>query len=57
MVEQIAHSGRHLLCQKPLAVQAAHGAELVATAEQAGVQLAVNVNMRWSPAIMCGRSS
>ena len=51
MVEQIARAGRHLLCQKPLAVQAARGAQLVATAEQAGVQLAVNVNMRWSPAI------
>ncbi|MGI9430146.1 MAG: Gfo/Idh/MocA family protein, partial [Bythopirellula sp.] len=51
MVEQIARAGRHLLCQKPLAVQAARGAELVAAAEQAGVRLAVNVNMRWSPAI------
>ena len=39
MVEPIAHAGRHLLCQKPLAVQAARGAQLVATAEQAYKQV------------------
>ncbi len=42
---------KHLLCQKPLAVTHAEAEPLVRAAEAAGVNLAVNVNMRWEPAM------
>lgn len=43
--------GKHLLCQKPLARTAAGAEILVKAAESVGVKLAVNVSMRWSPAM------
>jgi predicted dehydrogenase len=43
--------GKHLLCQKPLARTAAGAEILVKAAEDAGVKLAVNVSMRWAPAM------
>jgi predicted dehydrogenase len=50
-VPRLAVAGKHLLCQKPLAVSAATGQGLVDGCEKADVRLGVNVNMRWSPAI------
>jgi predicted dehydrogenase len=43
--------GKHLLCQKPLARTAVEAEVLVRAAEDAGVKLAVNVSMRWAPAM------
>jgi len=43
--------GKHLLCQKPLARTAVQAEVLVKAAEDAGVKLAVNVSMRWAPAM------
>jgi predicted dehydrogenase len=43
--------GKHLLCQKPLARTAAEAEILVNAAEDAKVRLAVNVSMRWAPAM------
>ena len=43
--------GKHLLCQKPLAVTHAEAEPLVHAAEASRVKLAVNVNMRWEPAM------
>ena len=40
-------SGRHLLCQKPLAEDFPAARELVEAAESAGAVLAVNQQMRW----------
>jgi predicted dehydrogenase len=51
ILTEIAKSGRHVLCQKPLARDSNRANELVAAVEQAGVHLAINVNMRFSPAI------
>ncbi|GAB3410921.1 Gfo/Idh/MocA family protein [Flindersiella endophytica] len=47
----IAHAaiaaGKHLLCQKPLSEELSTARALVEAAEQAGVRLAVNQQMRW----------
>jgi len=42
-------SGRHVICEKPLAMTAADSAELVALAREAGVVNAVNFNIRFYP--------
>ncbi len=44
-------AGKHLLCQKPLAEDWPLARDLVREAEQAGVKLAVNQQMRWDPLI------
>ena len=51
IVLEAVRYGKHLLCQKPLAMTAAAGELLVDAAETAMVKLAVNVSMRWSPAM------
>ncbi len=45
-------AGKHVLAQKPLAVDLDSAAELVAAAESCGRVLAVNQQMRWAPAIL-----
>ncbi len=44
-------AGKHLLCQKPLSESFDNAVQLVEMAEKAGTQLAVNQQMRWTPAI------
>lgn len=56
IVAQVAAAGRHLLCQKPLALEYATALDEVATAERAGVLLAVNQQMRWVPCVAATRS-
>jgi predicted dehydrogenase len=51
IVLQAVGRGKHLLCQKPLARTAVEAEVLVKAAEDAGVTLAVNVSMRWAPAM------
>lgn len=51
IVLQAIARGKHLLCQKPLARTAVEAETLVKAAEDAGVTLAVNVSMRWAPAM------
>lgn len=51
VAQQAIAAGKHLLCQKPLAEDFTTAAALVAAAEQAGVLLAVNQQMRWAPGI------
>jgi len=51
IVEKLAAAGKHLLCQKPLAENFADAKKCVAAAKKARVTLAVNQQMRWSPAI------
>jgi predicted dehydrogenase len=51
IVPQAIGRGKHLLCQKPLARTASEAEILVKAAEDAGVKLAVNVSMRWAPAM------
>ena len=54
-LEAAAH-GKHLLCQKPLAASPEDGREIVAAAKANGVQLAVNMNGRWDPALRAAKS-
>ncbi len=56
IVAQVAALGRHLLCQKPLALEYPTAAGEVAAAERAGVLLAVNQQMRWAPCVAATRS-
>ena len=49
MVRQILAAGKHVVCEKPLAMTAAEGEELLALAEVAGVIHAVNFNIRFYP--------
>jgi predicted dehydrogenase len=55
IVPVVAAAGKHMLCQKPLAMDYATGVEEVETAERAGVLLAVNHQMRWDAGIAASR--
>lgn len=46
---QILASGRHVICEKPLALTAAESSELVALAAESGRVNAVNFNIRFYP--------
>jgi predicted dehydrogenase len=48
-VKQILAAGRHVVCEKPLAMTSAESAELVALAKRSGLVNAVNFNIRWYP--------
>jgi len=45
----ILAAGRHIVCEKPLAMTSAESAELVALAKASGLVNAVNFNIRWYP--------
>ena len=47
--ERILASGRHVICEKPLAMTAAESAGLVELAERTGLVNAVNFNIRFYP--------
>jgi len=48
-VRQILAAGKHVVCEKPLAMSSEQSAELVALAEVSGLVNAVNFNIRWYP--------
>jgi predicted dehydrogenase len=48
-VKQILAAGRHVVCEKPLAITSRESAELVALAEASGRISAVNFNIRFYP--------
>ena len=47
IARRAVQSGKHVLCQKPLATDVVEARDLVEEAEAAGVCLAVNQQMRW----------
>src|SRR5258708_241431 len=49
-------AGKHVLCEKPLALTSAESGELVALAEQAGVVNAVTFNIRFYPVLQHARA-
>ena len=48
-VRQILAAGKHVVCEKPLAMTSAESAELVGLAASSGLVNAVNFNIRWYP--------
>jgi predicted dehydrogenase len=50
LVEQIAAAGKHVLSQKPFALDYADARHMVEVCERAGVTLMVNQQARWAPA-------
>jgi len=44
-------AGKHVLCEKPLAMNAAEAEEMLAAAEEAGIVHAVHMQRRYSPAV------
>ena len=48
-VEQILTAGKHVICEKPLAMTSAQSAELVSRASDSGRLAAVNFNIRFYP--------
>lgn len=50
LIEQAIDAGKHVLSQKPFAVDLAAARALVERADRSGVRLAVNQNGRWAPA-------
>jgi predicted dehydrogenase len=55
VVDLVAAAGKHMLCQKPLAMDYATGVAEVEAAEAAGVVMAVNHQMRWDAGIAASR--
>lgn len=55
IVDRAAAAGKHMLCQKPLALDYETALREVETAEAAGVLLAVNQQMRWDAGIAASR--
>jgi predicted dehydrogenase len=49
VIEQALRARKHVLSQKPFALDLAVGERLVALADEMGVKLAVNQNGRWAP--------
>ncbi|NUQ05353.1 MAG: Gfo/Idh/MocA family oxidoreductase [Anaerolineae bacterium] len=50
-----AEAGKHLYCEKPLAMGMADGRSIVAAAERAGVQTQLTFNFRFFPAVQRAR--
>jgi predicted dehydrogenase len=48
-VKLILAAGRHVVCEKPLAMTSVESAELMALAARSGLVNAVNFNIRWYP--------
>lgn len=55
IVVAAAEAGKHIYCEKPLAMDVTQGRRMVAAAEQAGVKTQMTFNFRFFPAIMRAR--
>lgn len=55
IVSLAAAAGRHVLCQKPFALEMDTAREMVELAARSGVRIAVNQQLRWSAGIRAGR--
>ncbi len=49
MVKQALQAGKHVMCEKPLAMTSAEGAELVELARRSNLKTGVNYNLRFYP--------
>jgi predicted dehydrogenase len=50
-----AKAGKHIYCEKPLALNVAEGQRMVAAAEKAGIKTQLTFNFRFFPAIISAR--
>jgi len=57
VIEAAIEAGKHVLSQKPFAVDLDEAERLAALAEQRGVRLAVNQNGRWAPHVAYAREA
>ncbi|MFN8459140.1 MAG: Gfo/Idh/MocA family oxidoreductase [Anaerolineae bacterium] len=55
VVVAAARAGKHIYCEKPLAMDVAQGRRMVEAAEQAGVKTQMTFNFRFIPAIIRAR--
>jgi predicted dehydrogenase len=55
IAERALAAGKHLLCQKPLAEELDDARTIVAAAQRAGREVAVNQQMRWSAGIAAAK--
>ncbi|MBW7882593.1 MAG: Gfo/Idh/MocA family oxidoreductase [Caldilineaceae bacterium] len=55
IVEAAAAAGKHVYCEKPLAVSVAEGKRMVTAAAQAGIKTQMTFNFRFFPAILRAR--
>lgn len=55
MVMAAAQAGKHIYCEKPLAMNVAEGRRMVAAAELAGVKTQMTFNLRFFPALSRAR--
>lgn len=46
---RVAKAGKHVICEKPMALNAAEGREMIAACKSAGVQLLVGYRMHFEP--------
>jgi len=49
MVKQVLAAGKHVMCEKPLAMTSEQGIELVELAKKSGLKAGVNYNLRFYP--------
>ncbi len=54
--KRVLNAGKHVVCEKPLAMTSAETAELVALARKRGVVAAVNYNVRFYPLVLEARA-
>ncbi len=55
IVEKVVAAGKHMLCQKPLALEFSEALKIVELAENGGLKQAVNQQMRWDAGIAASR--
>jgi predicted dehydrogenase len=55
IIAAAAEAGKHIFCEKPLAMNAAEGRRMVEAVERAGVKAQLNFNFRFFPAVARAR--
>jgi len=56
VAQKCIDAGKHLLCQKPLALDLGEAAEIVKLGEEGGVKVAVNQQLRWGQGIRAAKN-
>jgi len=51
LIEMAARAGKHVFCEKPMALQEREALEIIRAVRRSGIKLCVNLNRRMSPAL------